>query len=319
MRHKGHILCQKRASPQNPPKVARVEASGLGRRSSSRLFPSEVRRNGRGVCVARYYDPSTGQFLSVDPAVSQTQAPFNYAGDDPVNAIDPSGQSGQLPFAPNACFGTEPGVPAAGQAALCWAQKAVADGLTGKALQQAGGDGIACSGSYSPTTSGTTPLVDLGFSFSLPAVVIPVGPFVITLQDQVTVSGSDSPVNVTLADDGSFTIGSGGSTANFSSEDVLEGLTDGDWTYSGDDITYSEAVTENVGPHEAVTTNYSATLSLYNDHLPPGALGVDVEHGVEVAGAVAAGAGVLALVLPKLGCLVLGPDPAAAVCAIAVP
>jgi RHS repeat-associated protein len=40
---------------------------------------------------ARYYDPSTGQFLSVDPDVSVTDAPFNYAGDDPVNTIDPSG------------------------------------------------------------------------------------------------------------------------------------------------------------------------------------------------------------------------------------
>jgi RHS repeat-associated protein len=101
MRHKGHILCQKRASPQNPPKVARVEASGLGRRSSSRLFPSEVRRNGRGVCVARYYDPATGQFLSVDPEVSETLTPFAYAGDDPVNANDPSGLS--------------PGAPATGE------------------------------------------------------------------------------------------------------------------------------------------------------------------------------------------------------------
>ena len=93
MRHKGHILWQKRASPQNPPKVARVEASGLGRRSSSRLFPSEVRRNGRGVCVARYYDPSTGQFLSVDPLAAITGEPYAYAADDPVNKSDPSGLS----------------------------------------------------------------------------------------------------------------------------------------------------------------------------------------------------------------------------------
>jgi RHS repeat-associated protein len=42
---------------------------------------------------ARYYDPATGEFLSVDPAVAQTDAPFNYAGDDPVNGVDPSGLS----------------------------------------------------------------------------------------------------------------------------------------------------------------------------------------------------------------------------------
>ena len=41
----------------------------------------------------RYYDPTTGQFLSVDPAVSLTQAPYSYAGDDPVNQSDPTGEA----------------------------------------------------------------------------------------------------------------------------------------------------------------------------------------------------------------------------------
>ena len=53
----------------------------------------EVREEQRGVRVARYYDPATGQFLSLDPDVAQTLAPFNYAGDDPVNEGDPSGLS----------------------------------------------------------------------------------------------------------------------------------------------------------------------------------------------------------------------------------
>jgi RHS repeat-associated protein len=34
---------------------------------------------------AREYDPATAQFLSVDPAVPLTRAPYNYAGDNPVN------------------------------------------------------------------------------------------------------------------------------------------------------------------------------------------------------------------------------------------
>ena len=39
----------------------------------------------------RYYDPSTGQFISLDPDVQSTGQPYSYANDDPVNASDPSG------------------------------------------------------------------------------------------------------------------------------------------------------------------------------------------------------------------------------------
>jgi RHS repeat-associated protein len=41
--------------------------------------------------VNRYYDPSTGQFLSVDPDVAQTLEPYAYGGDDPVLNVDPTG------------------------------------------------------------------------------------------------------------------------------------------------------------------------------------------------------------------------------------
>lgn len=40
---------------------------------------------------ARTYDPATAQFLSVDPLAAITRAPYNYAGDNPVNASDPTG------------------------------------------------------------------------------------------------------------------------------------------------------------------------------------------------------------------------------------
>jgi RHS repeat-associated protein len=40
---------------------------------------------------ARYYDPSTGQFLTVDPLVQQTQQPYRYANANPLNETDPSG------------------------------------------------------------------------------------------------------------------------------------------------------------------------------------------------------------------------------------
>jgi RHS repeat-associated protein len=40
---------------------------------------------------ARYYDPGTDQFLTLDPAVRVTGEAYAYAKDDPINAWDPSG------------------------------------------------------------------------------------------------------------------------------------------------------------------------------------------------------------------------------------
>jgi hypothetical protein len=44
--------------------------------------------------VARYYDPATGQFLTVDPKVASTLSPYGYVAGDPLNATDPSGEWG---------------------------------------------------------------------------------------------------------------------------------------------------------------------------------------------------------------------------------
>ena len=41
--------------------------------------------------VNRYYDSSTGQFLSVDPLVDLTDQPYQYVGGDPINGSDPLG------------------------------------------------------------------------------------------------------------------------------------------------------------------------------------------------------------------------------------
>jgi hypothetical protein len=41
--------------------------------------------------IDRYYDPSTDQFLSVDPDVTETGQPYAFTGDDPLNATDPLG------------------------------------------------------------------------------------------------------------------------------------------------------------------------------------------------------------------------------------
>ncbi|WP_266318811.1 RHS repeat-associated core domain-containing protein [Kitasatospora sp. NBC_00240] len=43
---------------------------------------------------ARYYDPATAQFLTVDPAVQQTLSAYGYGAGDPLNQTDPSGLFG---------------------------------------------------------------------------------------------------------------------------------------------------------------------------------------------------------------------------------
>ena len=40
---------------------------------------------------ARYYDPTTGQFLSIDPAMSATRQPYGYVSGNPLNDADPTG------------------------------------------------------------------------------------------------------------------------------------------------------------------------------------------------------------------------------------
>jgi RHS repeat-associated protein len=41
--------------------------------------------------INRYYDPTTAQFLSVDPLVNLTQSAYGYVSDNPLNGTDPNG------------------------------------------------------------------------------------------------------------------------------------------------------------------------------------------------------------------------------------
>jgi RHS repeat-associated protein len=54
---------------------------------------------------ARWYQPGTGNFTSVDPAVETTNEPYEFAGDDPVNESDPTGLCVSTPFG---CIGPGP-------------------------------------------------------------------------------------------------------------------------------------------------------------------------------------------------------------------
>jgi hypothetical protein len=50
-------------------------------------------RDSRQSSFDRYYDPGTGQFLSVDPLVDETEQPCAYTVDDPVNGVELMGLS----------------------------------------------------------------------------------------------------------------------------------------------------------------------------------------------------------------------------------
>ena len=91
LQHSAGSSCQKRSTAEDPANVPRFGVQALQRRSSGCLCTTKVRWDPRGACVARYYDPSTGQFLSVDPDLAETGQPYAYAGDDPVNLTDPLG------------------------------------------------------------------------------------------------------------------------------------------------------------------------------------------------------------------------------------
>lgn len=48
--------------------------------------------------INRYYDPTTYQFLSVDPQVATTGQPYAFVNDNPMNATDPLGNKWYEPW-----------------------------------------------------------------------------------------------------------------------------------------------------------------------------------------------------------------------------
>jgi RHS repeat-associated protein len=63
---------------------------------ASHIFPldsqgSHMDPSGLTYLVGRYYDPATGQSLSVDPAVMTTGQPYSRTDDDPLKSTDPTG------------------------------------------------------------------------------------------------------------------------------------------------------------------------------------------------------------------------------------
>ncbi|GLZ37140.1 RHS repeat-associated core domain-containing protein [Actinokineospora sp. NBRC 105648] len=121
---------------------------------------------------ARYYEPTTAQFLTVDPLVDRTRAPYSYAGDNPLNHTDPSGMSfwsdlgaglmvvGAV-LAVGACFASV----ACGAIALTTAGTiAVTSAVVGVAAVGAVG-GLAVAGGMMVAVEGLGSLEDMGWEY----------------------------------------------------------------------------------------------------------------------------------------------------------
>lgn len=64
-----------------------------GADTTTLLFNGQYRdsETGNYYLRARYYDPTSGQFLTRDPLEAETRAPYSYAGSDPLDNSDSSG------------------------------------------------------------------------------------------------------------------------------------------------------------------------------------------------------------------------------------
>jgi len=124
--------------------------------------------------IGRYYDPSTGQFLSVDPAVSITGQPYSYAGDDPVNQSDPSGLLTFPSWLPGGGVVTDAqnGIAGGARSAYHWVQNntplghstiRVCFGVT--FIVAVGGGGSLCVGESDLSQLSVSESANVGFGF----------------------------------------------------------------------------------------------------------------------------------------------------------
>jgi RHS repeat-associated protein len=70
-------------------------AASSGTLANQLLFSGEYKDSESALYYlrARYYDPSTGQFMSRDPLVDTTMSPYAYVAGNPLNWTDPTGAS----------------------------------------------------------------------------------------------------------------------------------------------------------------------------------------------------------------------------------
>src|ERR1700729_2286895 len=126
---------------------------------------------GPTVSVGRYYDPSTDQFLSVDPDLAETGQPYAFTGDNPINGTDP--------------LGDIPG----------------ADGYTGGTLQALGATVTAAEAAASGSSGGGGVYADVQ---TPTAVVTSGGGFQVTVSGDVQFAGPKTKSAAGIESDGTI-------------------------------------------------------------------------------------------------------------------
>jgi RHS repeat-associated protein len=81
-------------------------AGGLGSYTPFGFAGAYTDLSGIVYLIGRYYDPATGQFLTVDPDLQTTHEPYIYASDDPVDNADPLGEAPPVGGLCGTVFGT---------------------------------------------------------------------------------------------------------------------------------------------------------------------------------------------------------------------
>jgi hypothetical protein len=84
-------VLEKRASPSGTFRRAQFGVCSARIPSSAAVPRPRNTAHARERRVNRYYDPTTGQLLIIDPDLSATNQAYDYANDDPVNGNDPNG------------------------------------------------------------------------------------------------------------------------------------------------------------------------------------------------------------------------------------
>jgi hypothetical protein len=168
--------CRKRSTAHVPGLPAGSPLSRCSEWPSS----TKVRRHAREVCAARYYGPVTGQFLSIDPLVTDTRAAYTYAIDDPVNDTDPTGLStnGYCVSVQGLLIEEGVGVGVGGEAEVCLVETST--GQIGLTLT--GGYGLAVAADHTGSVNIVNEKSNGGwFDFysagaAIPTGDVPVGP-----------------------------------------------------------------------------------------------------------------------------------------------